>query len=74
MKYTVYWRDSLNKECKEHGTFNSFKEAYQSILDWWEQNDFEPYYTRHWTKDNVTTIDYGSHYCFYDIVETEGAC
>lgn len=71
MKYKVCWRDNRNKIYNEHGVFNSFKEAYQSILDWWKQNDFDPGYVRYWTKGVVTTIDYGNHYCFYEIVEVE---
>ena len=35
-KYTVHWVTS--GEEKTHGTFDTFDEAMQSILDWWKKH------------------------------------
>ncbi|HAP4240981.1 hypothetical protein [Enterococcus faecalis] len=74
MTYTVKWQNTRSKEETQHGAFDSYDEAYQSILDWWAYNDFTPNYTRRWKKGNVTTIDYGSHHEFYKIVEELEKC
>lgn len=69
IKYQVEWKNDRTKEHNKHGVFNTFEEAMDSIYDWWEANEFTPPYIRRWTKDGVTTIDYGLHNMFYYIVE-----
>lgn len=71
MKYIKHWRGYKNgKQVDEvQGTFDTFKEAYNSILEWWELNYFEPPYVRLTKSDGCTTIDYGYHHCFYEIEE-----
>lgn len=65
--YEVHWI-GLGQD-NHHGTFPTLKEAQQSVMDWWKQNNYEPPYVRQWTRDNVTIWDYGSHTCFYHFVE-----
>ena len=74
-KYQVVWRNHLVdkddpafESC--HGIFSSERECMDSIREWWDLNDFKPYYTRSWkNKRNETVIDYGCHHYFYYIVE-----
>ena len=68
-KYQVEWKNDRTKEHSKHGVFDTYEEALDSIYEWWEANSFNPPYIRRWTKDGVTTIDYGSHNMFYYIVE-----
>ncbi|EUJ24336.1 hypothetical protein MFLO_15653 [Listeria floridensis FSL S10-1187] len=63
--------DNHAKSHNIHGTYATFEEAKQSIFYWWNLNNFEPYYVRVWTKDGVTTFDYGMHSVFYKIYEIE---
>lgn len=69
IKYQVEWKHHQGDIHNKHGVFDTFEEAMDSIYDWWEKNNFKPQYIRRWTKDGVTTIDYGSHNMFYYIVE-----
>lgn len=70
MKYTVYWTSSYPVDiCTQHGTYDTQDEAFASICDWWDQNDFVPRYIRMWTTGDTMHIDYGLHYSFYKIVE-----
>lgn len=69
IKYQVEWKNDITKEHNKHGVFDTFEEAMDSIYEWWEENNFNPPYIRRWTKDGVTTIDYGLHDMFYYIVE-----
>lgn len=68
-KYRVEWKNHRTKEHNEHGVFDTYEEALDSIYEWWEENSFNPPYIRRWTKDGVTTIDYGFHDMFYYIRE-----
>lgn len=69
IKYEVHWVHHQLDEDKTHGVFDTLEEAIQSVYDWWNQHDYEPPYVRMWTKDGVTTLDYGFHYMFYKIKE-----
>lgn len=69
VRYEVHWVDKFLKEDQTHGVFDTLEEAVQSVYDWWNQHDYEPPYVRMWTKDGVTTLDYGFHYMFYKIKE-----
>ena len=68
-KYQVEWKHHQDDIHNKHGVFDTHEEAMDSIYEWWETNNFNPLYIRRWTKDGVTTIDYGSHNMFYYIVE-----
>ena len=73
-RYTVFWVNENTKEKTQHGTFNIYKDAFQSIVDWWNKNQYKPYYVRIYScseNQNTTIIDYGLHHCFYHIVEEE---
>ena len=69
--FEVHWKGTKDgKRVNEtHGKFKTYTEAFQSIRNWWQKNDFEPPYVRKWTRGNVTVLDYGSHVCFYEIWE-----
>lgn len=67
-EYMVYW-EGASGERTPHGTYSTSDKAFESILEWWEKNDFEPPYIRSWKIDNIEYIDYGSHACFYLIKE-----
>lgn len=69
IKYQVEWKHHQTDIHNKHGIFDTFEEAMESIYDWWGKNEYEPYYVRYWTKNGVTTIDYGFHHMFYYIVE-----
>ena len=69
MAYEVYYDDFFESKKTHHGTYDTYDDAYRSIEEWWEKHDFEPHYTRSWTKGNVTTIDYGYHFGYYKIKE-----
>lgn len=69
IKYQVEWKHHQADIHNKHGVFDTFEEAIDSIYEWWETNNFTPPYIRRWTKDGVTTIDYGLHDMFYYIVE-----
>lgn len=71
MKYQVSWENRLTDEINIHGTFEAFQEAFQSIYDWWEKNEFVPPYVRSWSVENRTTVDYGNHHMFYYISEVK---
>lgn len=70
-KFKLTWEDRRENPTliKEHGSFDTHEEAMQSIYDWWSKNEFSPPYIRTWLRDNVATVDYGSHYLFYKITE-----
>ena len=65
--YEVHWIG--HGQDNTHGVFPTLEEAQQSVRDWWKENNFEPYYVREWTHENITIWDYGSHTCFYHFVE-----
>lgn len=68
-KYQVHWvHEQLGKD-ETHGEFDTHEQALQSIHDWWNKNDYKPVYVRMWTRNGVSTIDYGFHHMFYKIVE-----
>ncbi|EMG27513.1 hypothetical protein LFLEISCH_10759 [Listeria fleischmannii subsp. fleischmannii LU2006-1] len=67
----MHWKHHQTDEHRIHGTYNSLDEAMESIYEWWELNEFDPPYIRHWTIDGKTTIDYGHHHIFYYIYEQE---
>lgn len=76
MKYTVLWVDEsgIRVKTKIHSSFESFDDAYNSIVKWWKFNSFYPKYVRilgDITKNNSVKIDYGSHFYFYKIVKTD---
>lgn len=69
-KYQVEWHSSYHEEDNIHGTFDTWEDAFQSIHDWWNSNDYVPRYVRYHTTDaGITVIDYGLHYSFYHIVK-----
>lgn len=75
--YDVYWYDMFDENSKKRvgKGFHTSSEAYVSIESWWERNNFTPRYVRvlgDAEKDGKSTIDYGNHYCFYDIIKHEG--
>ncbi|MBS4462258.1 hypothetical protein JXA27_06760 [Aerococcaceae bacterium zg-B36] len=68
--YTVTYVDIYDaSQSQEHGTYNSFDEAFRSIKIWWKANNFEPYYVRIIDRKDVKIIDYGNHNGFYHIIE-----
>lgn len=71
----VVFRLKYDNTCAENaailGDFRSLDEAYDRLRDIWAKENIKPYYTRFWTEDNVTTIDYGSHFGFYKIERIE---
>lgn len=71
MKFKVVWHNKNldSSEVKVHGTYDSEEKAFDSILRWWEFNNYKPNYVRRWTTNGVTTIDYGFHSVFYYIVQ-----
>ena len=69
--YIVHWKNYLNDVENIHGKYNTLEDAISSIHDWWDKNNFSPPYIRVWTTDNITNIDYGSHFCFYEIHKEE---
>lgn len=69
--YCLQWDNKAGKELKNHGLYTSKEEAFNSILAWWDLNDFKPNYWRVWEKDEVTTVDYGLHYAFYRIKKVD---
>lgn len=65
--YLLQYKDNTGH--KNHGIFRTQDDAFNSIKDWWELNDFEPPYIRTiGGEDTVTAIDYGSHNSFYYII------
>lgn len=77
MKYNVYWvnaelpNDPSNKFIKSYDTYN---EAFQSIKDWWNKNDFYPSLIRFMgdiEEQGTVVIDYGPYFQFYKIVKEE---
>lgn len=78
MKYNVYWVNAelpndpiQNKFIKSYDTYN---EAFQSIKDWWNKNDFYPSLIRFMgdiEEQGTVVIDYGPHFQFYKIVKEE---
>ena len=52
------------------GTFDTFQSANKYILEDLHSRGIHPYYFRQWEKDNVITIDFGSHSEFYHITKT----
>lgn len=69
IKYQVEWKHHQPDIYKIHDVFDTYEEAMDSIYEWWEANNFKPPYTRRWTENGVTTIDYGLHDMFYYIRE-----
>ena len=69
--FEVHWRGYKNgKHVNELiNTFDTLEEAEKSIHDWWHQNDFKPPYVIVTQHEDGFTWDYGSHTCFYDILE-----
>ena len=67
--FRVAWRNTLTGEINVFGDYPTYDEAYQSISDWWKKHDFTPGYVRVIVDDQHScfTIDYTSHYFFYDI-------
>ncbi|EBF5746887.1 hypothetical protein FHZ98_13900 [Listeria monocytogenes] len=69
MQLEVHWEHTQTKEYNTHGKYATFEEALQSIFEWWELNEYKPYYVRHWTREGRTIVDYGPHHMFYYICE-----
>lgn len=73
--FQVVWRNNLLEKDdpgyeSRHGIYDTIDECYQSIKEWWKQNEFYPPYTRWWENpQGEITLDYGSHYFFYHIVK-----
>lgn len=70
--YTVKWETWGNgnpRTTTEHGTFITKEEAFQSIRDWWNINEYMPPYVRWHVKGKVTVIDYGLHFAHYTITD-----
>lgn len=67
VRYLVQWKNG--EEFTNHGFFRTSQQAFESIQDWWELNNFKPNYVRILgSDDTVKAIDYGSYTSFYYIV------
>lgn len=78
MKYNVYWtnaelpNDSIQNEFID--SYDTYEEAFQSIKDWWDKNDFWPSLIRlvgDIEEQGAVVIDYGPYFQFYKIVKEE---
>jgi hypothetical protein len=72
MKYEVHWVEATGGctgeviHDKHHGTFDTLKEAMDSVRAWWKKNGFDPYYVRQMTDEKGRIWwDYGLHSAFY---------
>lgn len=65
--YTVYWISQLEHIKKQHGSYDTYEQAMQSIIDWWEEHDYQPPYYRVMKHGKTAMIDYGLYDCFYEI-------
>lgn len=66
--FTVYWISQTKRLRKQHGSYDTFEQAMQSIKDWWKENDYQPRYYRVIEHGRSFMIDYGLYDCFYEIV------
>lgn len=76
MKYNVYWKDFEDNhgEWDLINSFNDFDSAYDSIKNWWKQNNFIPEHVRiigDINIDDKITIVYGPYFKFYQIKKEE---
>lgn len=65
--FTVYWLNQTKQIKEQHGSYDTFEQAMQSIKDWWKENDFQPRYYRVIEHGQSFMIDYGLYDCFYEI-------
>lgn len=69
--YTVYWISQTERIKKQHGSYDTFEQAMQSIVDWWKENNFHPPYYRIMKHGQSSMVDYGLYDCFYEIVKED---
>lgn len=70
VKWQVCWVDDYTGEYKKHNICDTPNECMFDIYQWWDKHNFKPPYIRiidHTDKDYFR-IDYGNHYCFYEII------
>lgn len=65
--YTVYWVNQFEHIKEQHGSYNTYEQAMQSIIDWWEEIGFHPPYYRVMKHGKSSMVDYGLYDCFYKI-------
>lgn len=72
--YTVYWENKVKGTVDSLGIYETAELAMKSIHDWWDENNYNPHYVRivgDFNKNEVVSIDYGSHHFFYHLVPTQ---
>ena len=69
--YALQYVDHIINKITNHGIYKSEEDAIDAIHAWWDLNSFVPRYTRKWSTDGITTIDYGLHHQFYRIVKID---
>lgn len=69
--YALQYVDHIINKITNHGIYKSEEYAIDAIHAWWDLNNFVPGYTRKWSTDGTTTIDYGLHHQFYRIVKID---
>ena len=69
--YALQYVDHIINKITNHGIYKSEEDAIDAIHAWWDLNSFVPGYTRKWSTDGITTIDYGLHHQFYRIVKID---
>lgn len=67
--YALQWENQIIGKVENHGIYMTEKDAFNAVIDWWELNDFKPYYIRKFYRDGVEVLDYGSHDFFYLITK-----
>ena len=68
--YALQWENKIVDKVENHGIYRTENDAINAVFDWWELNDFKPYYIRKfYRKDGVEVLDYGSHDFFYLITK-----
>lgn len=86
VSYRVWWhgydyfktksgKTYKKKVHRAFGTYPTTKLAYESMLEWWDKNNFTPNYIRlqldEDEKGKYIFVDYGLHTCFYHIRRVE---
>ena len=44
--YALQWENQIIGKVENHGIYMTEKDAFNAVIDWWELNDFKPYYIR----------------------------
>lgn len=69
--YKVLYGEDLQTSTLIADDIQTQEETNRIIMEHLDSRQSKTYYLRFWTKDNVTTIDYGSHINFYYIIKKE---